>query len=109
MGDGQKATCWATVSNATNTAFVTDVATTRLVEMSVTDASIVGQIDLTNGDPGLIDLKAAGNFIYALSPGNGTTPAAVTVVNAVNKTQVQHLRLRHQVSKNAQGMAVLST
>ncbi|PTN52988.1 hypothetical protein C9J98_17970, partial [Stenotrophomonas panacihumi] len=29
--DGQKATCWATVSNATNTAFVTDVAPNRLV------------------------------------------------------------------------------
>lgn len=103
----QQATCWATVSNATNTAFVTDVATNRLVEMSLTDASIVGEINLVNGDPGLIDLQAAGNFIYALSPGNGTTPAAVTVVNAVNKMQVQHFPLWFQASKNAQGMAVM--
>lgn len=107
--DGQKATCWATVSTATNTAFVADVGTNRLVEMSLTDASILGQIDLSaNGDPGLIDLKAAGGFVYALSPGNGTTQAAVTVVNAVGKQQVQHFQLQALgVGKNAQGMAVL--
>ncbi|EFX04847.1 3-carboxymuconate cyclase [Grosmannia clavigera kw1407] len=104
---GQKATCWAAVSNATKTAFVTDVATNRLVEMSLTNAKVISEINLKNGDPGLIDLKAAGNFIYALSPGNGTIPAAVTVVSALNKTQVQHFRLRHQVGKNAQGMAVM--
>ena len=107
--DGQKATCWVTISPATNTAFVTDVGTNRMVEMSLTDASIVGQIDLTaNGDPGLVDLRAAGNFIYALSPGNGTTQAAITVVDAISKKQVQHLQIQDMgAGKNAQGMAVL--
>jgi len=106
--DGQKATCWVAISPATNTAFVTDVGTNRMVEMSVTDASIIGQIDLSaNGDPGLIDLKAAGNFVYALSPGNGTTQAAVTVVDATSKKQVQHLQLEGMgAGKNAQGMAI---
>ncbi|KAI0124086.1 hypothetical protein BJ170DRAFT_638125 [Xylariales sp. AK1849] len=108
--DGQMATCWSVISPATNTAFVTDVGTNRLVEMSMTDASVMGQIDLSaNGDPGLIDLKAAGNFIYALSPGNGTTQAAMTVVNAVSKKQVQHIQLDVAgVSKNAQGVAILT-
>ena len=107
--DGQKATCWAAVSPATNTAFVTDVATNRLVEMSLTDASIQGQIDLSaNGDPGLIDLRAAGNFVYALSPGNGTTQAAVTVVDARSKKQVQHFQLQGLgVGRNAQGLSLL--
>jgi len=107
--DGQKATCWAAVSPATKTAFVTDVAVNRLVEMSTTDASIVGVIDLSsNGDSGLIDLRAAGKFVYALSPGNGMTQAAVTVVDAVSKKQVQHFQLQDLgVGKNAQGMAVL--
>jgi len=106
---GQKATCWAAISPATNTAFVTDVATNRLVEMSLADASIKGLIDLSaNGDPGLIDLRAAGNFVYALSPGNGTTQAAVTVVDALSKKQVQHFQLQELgVGKNAQGLALL--
>ncbi len=107
--DGQKATCWVAISPATNTAFVTDVATNRLVEMSLTDASIKNKIDLSaNGDPGLIDLRAAGNFVYALSPGNGTTQSAVTVVDAVSKKQVQHFQLQSLgVDKNAQGLALL--
>lgn len=105
---GQKATCWVAISLATRTAFVTDVAVNRLVEMSLTDASIQGTIDLgANGDPGLIDLRAAGNFVYALSPGNGTKHAAVTVVDAVRKMQVQHFDLQELGgNKNAQGMAV---
>jgi hypothetical protein len=106
--EGQAATCWATISAATNTAFVTDVAMNRLVEMSIADASIVGEIDLSaNGDPGLIDLRAAGNFIYALSPGNNETEAAVTVVDAMSKQQVQHFKLGSLgVGANAMGMAV---
>ncbi|KAK2601436.1 hypothetical protein N8I77_010885 [Diaporthe amygdali] len=105
----QKATCWAAISPATKTAFVTDVGVNHLVEMSLDDASIQSQTDLSaNGDPGLIDLKAAGSMVYALSPGNGTTNAAVTVVGAQSKEQVQHLDMSTLgLDKNAQGMAVL--
>lgn len=107
--DNQKATCWVAISPATNTAFVTDVGVNHMVEMSLKDASVLGETDLSaNGDPGLIDLKAAGNMIYALSPGNGTTNAAVTVMDANSKTQVQHLDMASLgLDKNAQGMAVL--
>ncbi|KAH7125942.1 hypothetical protein EDB81DRAFT_951373 [Dactylonectria macrodidyma] len=107
--DGQKATCWAAVSSVTNSAFVTDVATNRLVEMSLQDASIMNIIDLSaNGDPGLIDLKAAGQFVYALSPGTGATVPAVTVVDAPSKKQVQHFELQALGASNrAQGMAIL--
>ena len=106
---GQKATCWVAVSSVSKTAFVTDVGVNHLVEMSLADASIQSTTDLSsNGDPGLIDLKAAGNFIYALSPGNGTTSPTVTVVDATTKKQVQHFELQGLgVSRNAQGMAVL--
>ncbi|KIY00244.1 uncharacterized protein Z520_03929 [Fonsecaea multimorphosa CBS 102226] len=109
---GQIATCWATISPVTGTAFVADVGVNRLVEMSLSDASIVSILDLSaNGDPGLVDLEAAGNFIYALSPGNGTTPAAVTVLDVSggpgSAKQVQHFQLAAMgVDKNAQGMAV---
>ncbi|TLD19084.1 hypothetical protein PspLS_09972 [Pyricularia sp. CBS 133598] len=106
--DGQKATCWATVSPATGTAFVTDVGSNRLVEMSTKDAKVLNKVELTNGDPGLIDLQAAGKFVYALSPGNGTTPAAVTVVDAKTRKQVQHVQMDAKLAgKNSMGLALL--
>ncbi|KAL1798986.1 hypothetical protein ACET3X_003023 [Alternaria dauci] len=110
--DGQSATCWVTISAATNSAFVTDVGVNRVVEMSLDDASIITQLDLSaNGDPGLIDLRAAGDFVYALSPGNGTTNAAITVLDVSggqgSMKQVQHFDLGGMAGRNAQGMAVL--
>ena len=107
--DDQSATCWVAVSSMTGTAFVTDVGVNHIVEMSLTDASIQSVMDLSaNGDPGLIDLKTAGNFLYALSPGNGTTPPAVTVMDLTSRMQIQHFELQDMgVSKNAQGMALL--
>ncbi|GJN78616.1 hypothetical protein PLIIFM63780_002125 [Purpureocillium lilacinum] len=106
---GQVATCWVTISSTTGTAFVTDVAVNRLVEMSLKDASIMSEIDLSaTGDPGLIDLRAAGQFLYALSPGNGTIEGAVTVIDLAGSTKmVQHFGLRGMAGQRAQGMAVL--
>lgn len=75
----QKATCWAAISDITNTAFVTDVAVNHLVEVDTKSGEIVSTLNSTNGNPGMIDLVAAGNFVYALSPGNNATKAAVTV------------------------------
>ncbi|KFY68384.1 hypothetical protein V496_01127 [Pseudogymnoascus sp. VKM F-4515 (FW-2607)] len=111
--DGQVATCWVAISPATGTAFVTDVGLNRLVEMNIQDASILSELDLSpNGDPGLIDLRAAGNFVYALSPGNGTTEAAVTVIDVSGGSgsakMIQHFGLNCLAGQNAQGMAVLA-
>ncbi len=75
----QKATCWAALSALTGTAFVTDVAVNHLVEIDPASGSIVKNLVSTNGNPGLIDLVSAGKFVYALSPGNATVGAAVTV------------------------------
>jgi DNA-binding beta-propeller fold protein YncE len=110
--DPQKATCWVAVSDATKSAYVTDVATNRVVEMSLKDASIIGQLDLSaNSDPGLIDLKSAGNFVYALSPGNVTTQAAITVLDVSSgqgsMKQAQHFDISGVAQNTAQGMAVL--
>jgi hypothetical protein len=107
---GQKATCWATISAKTGTGFVTDVGLNRIVEMSLTDASIVAIHQLPNDNPGYIDLVGAGNFVYALSPGNGTTQAAVTVLDVsggpASAKQVQNFDLGClKVDKNAQGLA----
>jgi hypothetical protein len=110
--DGQKATCWATFSPATDSAFVTDVGVNRLVEMSTKDASIIKEYDLsTNQEPGMIDLFSAGNFVYALAPGNGTTGAAITVMDVSGgqgkAKQVQRFSLAGFAGSAAQGMAVL--
>ncbi|SPO07266.1 uncharacterized protein DNG_09960 [Cephalotrichum gorgonifer] len=110
--ENQAATCWATISVATGTAFVTDVGVNHVVEMSVEDASIISELDLSaNSDPGLIDLQASGNFVYALSPGNGTTDAAVTVIDVSGgpgtAKMIQHFGLDGVAGKNAMGMVVL--
>ena len=107
---GQQATCWVTISPVTHTAFVTDVLSDRLVEMSLTDASVIGSpIDLSaNGDPGLVDIKAAGRFLYALAPGTGTTVPAVTVVDVLSRQQVQHFTLGDfGMSNVSEGLALL--
>ncbi|KAM7217324.1 hypothetical protein V8F06_007267 [Rhypophila decipiens] len=113
----QKATCWATISPLTNTAFVTDVGRNMLIEVGYANAngngelSLLNEIDLSSiGGPdlGLIDLRAAGEFVYALSPGAGTgEEAAINVIHAGTKQFVQNARLTGVgAGKNSMGMAV---
>ncbi|KAK9318982.1 hypothetical protein V1517DRAFT_267055 [Lipomyces orientalis] len=112
IGD-QQATCWATISPATDSAFVTDPLVNHIVEMSLSDAKIISAVNTTtaNAGTGFIDLKAAGNFIYALSPGNGSTEAEVVVLD-VSRGQgsakvIQTFGLNALgVGKTAQGMQV---
>lgn len=103
---GQTATCWSAISPATGTAFVTDAAVNRLVEISVPAGEIVSVTELENGDAGLIDLVAVGDFVYALAPGNATVMPYVTVFDATQKKMVQHFGLADMgVGPNVQGMA----
>lgn len=107
----QSATCWATISAVTGNAYVTDIAVNRIVEMNTRDASIISSTDLSsNGGPGLTDVTSGGNFIYALSAGNGTTKTAVTVldVSGGNVKQIQHFDVSSTgAGKNSQGLALL--
>lgn len=109
--DGQAATCWVTISAATNTAFVTDVAVNRIVEMSLEDASIVQILDISEGD-GLIDLRASGNFVYALSRGSAEdNVAAVAVVDVSGgpgiMVEVERVALDGIAGARAMGMMIL--
>lgn len=106
---GQQATCWAAHSQARESFFVTDAAVNRLVEISEDGSKIMSILDLAaNGDPGLIDLEVSGRFVYSLSPGNGTTPAAITVVDSFKGSQIQHFSLdKLGAGKQSQGMAIL--
>lgn len=106
--EGQAASCWAAFSPATKTAFVADVGVNRLVEMSVQDASIKRQLDLSaNKQSGMIDLKALGSMVYALAPGNNVTAPAIVVVDAKQGKQVQLMDLgKLGLTGRVQGMAV---
>lgn len=106
---GQMATCWAAYSAARESVFVTDAAFNRLVEISQDGEKIISTLDLKNGDPGLTEVQVSGRFVYALSPGNGTTPAAITVVDSFRGRQIQHFSLaKLGAGKTAQGLALLN-
>ncbi|KAJ5545573.1 hypothetical protein N7494_003158 [Penicillium frequentans] len=105
---GQGATCWVAYSMARKSFFVTDAAVNRLIEISKDGSEIMSMLDLTNGDLGLTDLQVSGRFVYALSPGNGTIPAAITVVDSFAGHQIQHFLLgKLGAGKRSQGMAIL--
>ncbi|KAL4739207.1 hypothetical protein BDV11DRAFT_170240 [Aspergillus similis] len=105
---GQTATCWAAYSAKTKSIFVTDVAVNRLVELDAVNARILRTASLPNNDPGLVDLVVMDKFVYALSPGNGTTDGAITVFDIEKNQQIQHLSLKALgVGPSAMGMAYL--
>ena len=105
----QAATCWAVVSPTTNTGFVTDVGVNHLVEVDLTSGAVVHELNSMNGNPGMIDLQAAGTKVFGLSPGNGTTKASVTVFDVSggrgSAKEVQNFAV-DGADKNAQGMDV---
>ena len=107
----QKATCWATVSTLTGTGFVDDVLVSHLVELDLTTGAIVSDIESGNNGQGMIDLMAAGQHIYALSPGNGTVNGAVTVFDVSggrgSVKPIQNLEIPG-ITRFAEGMATLS-
>jgi len=102
-----------TIFAAINNAFVIDVNVNCIVEISLTNISILSILDLSaNDNSDFIDLKAAENFIYALSFENDTTEAAITVLNVFDNQRkiimMQHFRLETlDVRKNVQEMTVL--
>lgn len=112
--DGQVATCWVTISPVTRTAFVTDIGSSRLVEMSVEDASILGELDLSAApSSGYTDLSAAGGYVYILAPGradDGSVPL-VLVIDVSGGMGQAELMQEFEIAElgavsNSQGMAV---
>ncbi|KAF8849685.1 hypothetical protein BDZ45DRAFT_555149, partial [Acephala macrosclerotiorum] len=77
----QKATCWATFSALTGTAFVTDVSVNHLVDIDPATGTIVNNFQSTNGNSGMIDLEAdkEGKMVFALSPGDGSAGTGAKV------------------------------
>lgn len=79
-----------------------------LVEADLNNGSIISKAVPSNGNPGMIDLVAAGNKVYALSPGNGTASASVAVFDVSagpgKAKAIQNFAV-DGADKNSQGMA----
>jgi hypothetical protein len=73
------ATCWATYSASTDTVYVTDGAVNRLIGIDLATGKVNSELALDNGSRGMLDLAAAGDFVYALSVGG--EKAAITVLD----------------------------
>jgi hypothetical protein len=106
----QKATCWSVVSDASGTGFVTDVGVNHIVEVNLNTGAQIRSLNLTNGNPGLIDMAAGGTFVYALSPGNGKIKTAVTVLDVSGgpgtAKEIQNFNPTG-AGANSQGMTIL--
>lgn len=108
----QKATCWATFSKWTKTVFVTDVGVNHLVEVDPASGDLLQSTSIPNSNPGMIDLVSAGNMVYALAPGNGSTPASMAVMMSAKKGEavklVQNVDLTVAgAGARSQGMAIM--
>lgn len=108
---GQKATCWVAISEATGTGFVTDVGVGRMVEVGLKGEGIVGVTEIQGIEGGMIDLAAAGNFLYALAPGVPGSEAKIVVMDvsggAGTATVRQVFGLKGVAGNNIQGMIAL--
>lgn len=104
----QKATCWSTISPSTKTAFVTDAAFNHLVEMDTTTGQMIMEYNLTTPAGGNIDLKAAGDFLYALAPGVNTSSAVQVFDLSAGKGQAKQIQyfLAMNTTIAVQGMAI---
>ncbi|KAL0634772.1 hypothetical protein Q9L58_006289 [Maublancomyces gigas] len=74
---GQVAICWSAFSPVTKSAYLADAGVNRIVEVDGTTGAIVAQVGLTNGNKGMFDIAASGNFLYALSPTANSTHIVV--------------------------------
>jgi hypothetical protein len=104
----EKATCWAVTSSVTGTGFVDDVVLSQLTEIDLSTGAIVAEVKDGNDNQGMTDMRAVGGRIYALSPGNGTLPAAVTVFDISGGRGTAKLIQNFPVvgaDKNAEGLA----
>ena len=107
---GQKASCWARVSSVTGTGFITDAAVNRLVEVSVTDGSIVKEYYPDTGFQGMTDFSTVGSGLWTLSAGNGSYPASITtfdVGGGAGRVSVTGSYVIPGAGVNTMGMAVL--
>ena len=79
------------------------------MEIDTRTGELIKDSQLSNDNPGMIDLATEGDFVYALSPGNGTVGASVAVFDVSGgrgtARAVQNSAVPG-VPDSAQGMAI---
>ena len=108
----QMATCWAVQSPVTGTGFVNDIIVSHLVEVDLSNGDIVTEAPCMNNGQGMADMRAIGDRIYALSPGNGTShPAAITIFDiSQGRGSVKSIQnfVIDGADTNCEGLAVMT-
>ncbi|KAI9757996.1 MAG: hypothetical protein M4579_003232 [Chaenotheca gracillima] len=107
--DGQKASCWSTYSDKTGTAFLGDAGLNRLVEIDTASGAIVSETSPSNGNPGMLDLVAGGNYLYGLSAGapGGAAIAVFDVGGGKGKVRaIQNFRPKKFSGVSASGLTL---
>ena len=83
----------------------------RLVEIDPADGSILQILNPSNDNPGMIDMTAAGDFVYALSPASQNVSAAIAVFDVSGgrgkAKEIQNFQPGPPVGINAQGLTHL--
>lgn len=109
---GQAASCWGVVSSFTGSGFITDVGVNRLVETDLATGAIITEYYPPNPQPGMSDFQVAGDKIFVLSAGNGTTPAAAVVFDisgGKGSAKQEQFFVIPGADKNAMGLAIWPT
>ncbi|KAK4162018.1 hypothetical protein QBC43DRAFT_322701 [Cladorrhinum sp. PSN259] len=99
------------LKSGSKTAWLSDASRNKVIEVSYEKqdkVEVTAEVDLqATGDLGFTDLKAGGDFLYALSPGDGKTDCGITVVNSKDKKLVQRAGLSGVgANRSSMGMAV---
>lgn len=71
------AICWVAYAPRTGSAYLTDAAQNRVVEVDTATGEIVKTLQLVNDNIGMFDSVVGGDFFYALSPRLNRTSIAV--------------------------------
>lgn len=69
------------------------------MEIDPIGGSLIGDMVLSNSNTALTDLVAAGDFVYALSPGDGTNTPAVVVTDVSRGSIKQVQNFLHNASQ----------
>lgn len=106
----QPTTSFATYSRFTRSVFVSDPGKNVLTELDQKTGDVLATQNVTNTNPGMTNVVAAGKFVYALSPGNGTSRPAIVVFDAsAGQRWAQHIEnfeIPGQISAAAHGLGV---
>lgn len=104
----QATTCWAEVSPKTGTGFLSDNCRNHIVEVDLKTGAIVSDYFPPNNNLGMTELAAAGDWLYALSPGRADSAASVVVFDISGGrgtlNQIQNFTPKNSPFLTAEGM-----